>query len=392
LAFSQIRYENFVKAIHPSYPNESLSSANSIPEQTKLANLIKVLQMLPLANYETLEYLIKHLSKIASYAEHTGMTVKNLAIVWAPNLLRSRELETQGGIGALQCIAIQAVLTEYLIRFVDQLFIEQSRPLSFHRSNERLHSIDSESEVNSIEHDFSVQTITRTTRTDTGEEESPLTGRKHVTESNSNLRLITLKEARSRWERRRLIELQSTEQETSTIDQVSIARIDSSDRLAKSKFEEAKSMFESLEQEELKIVMRHPERFASKTSPDCTGSSPDRAFGVIGQFSSFRSKRNFGNLDLMSNESNDEQVHESGLIYSKSMDEKSIESCSPRSPTSESEFKSNLTDERKYATLEPNPTRYHTILNPKHFRKNKVNPNRFGQIQGQSNRNQSRED
>ena len=36
----------------------------------------------------TLEFLMRHLARIASSSEKTGMNSKNLAIVWAPNLLR----------------------------------------------------------------------------------------------------------------------------------------------------------------------------------------------------------------------------------------------------------------------------------------------------------------
>ena len=37
----------------------------------------------------TLHYLMLHLHRVASHAPKTGMTAKNLAIVWAPNLIRS---------------------------------------------------------------------------------------------------------------------------------------------------------------------------------------------------------------------------------------------------------------------------------------------------------------
>lgn len=36
----------------------------------------------------TLEYLIRHLARLATYSNETNMHIKNLAIVWAPNLLR----------------------------------------------------------------------------------------------------------------------------------------------------------------------------------------------------------------------------------------------------------------------------------------------------------------
>ena len=39
--------------------------------------------------FRTLHYLMLHLHRVASHASKTGMTAKNLAIVWAPNLIRS---------------------------------------------------------------------------------------------------------------------------------------------------------------------------------------------------------------------------------------------------------------------------------------------------------------
>ena len=35
-----------------------------------------------------------HLHRVASHAPKTGMTAKNLAIVWAPNLIRSETLDS----------------------------------------------------------------------------------------------------------------------------------------------------------------------------------------------------------------------------------------------------------------------------------------------------------
>lgn len=49
------------------------------------------------------------------------MTAKNVAIVWAPNLLRSKSLEG-GGVAALQGVGVQAVVTECLIRYCELIF------------------------------------------------------------------------------------------------------------------------------------------------------------------------------------------------------------------------------------------------------------------------------
>lgn len=59
------------------------------------------MQQLPPPHYRTLEYLTRHLARVAENSASTGMTAKNVAIVWAPNLLRCKELEF-GGVAALQ--------------------------------------------------------------------------------------------------------------------------------------------------------------------------------------------------------------------------------------------------------------------------------------------------
>ena len=69
----------------------------------------------------TLEYLSRHLYRVSLRGADTGMTAKNVAIVWAPNLLRSKSLEL-GGVAALQGVGVQAVVTEYLIRYCELIF------------------------------------------------------------------------------------------------------------------------------------------------------------------------------------------------------------------------------------------------------------------------------
>lgn len=60
--------------------------------------------------FRTLKYLMTHLNKVAQHSARTGMTDRNLAIVWAPNLLRSPSLE-MGGVAALRGVGVQAVVT-----------------------------------------------------------------------------------------------------------------------------------------------------------------------------------------------------------------------------------------------------------------------------------------
>ncbi|XP_055924438.1 uncharacterized protein LOC129956526 isoform X3 [Argiope bruennichi] len=104
-------YDKFVNAVQAD-------------EDLRLLKLRDVVQQLPPPHYRSLEYLMRHLSKVAAHGFQTGMTPKNVAIVWAPNLLRSRDIEN-GGVGALHVVGVQAVLTEYLIRYTDIIFSEK---------------------------------------------------------------------------------------------------------------------------------------------------------------------------------------------------------------------------------------------------------------------------
>lgn len=66
--------------------------------QVKLETLKKLLLQLPTPHYRTLKFLIEHLACIAANGQKTGMDSKNVAIVWAPNLLKPRELHLSAGI------------------------------------------------------------------------------------------------------------------------------------------------------------------------------------------------------------------------------------------------------------------------------------------------------
>ena len=81
-----------------------------------------------------MEYLMRHLNKVSQKGQNTGMTAKNLAIVWAPNLLRSKDIQTKTN--NLKDIAMQAVCTEFLIRYWDLLFAPTLPTISLDKSFE----------------------------------------------------------------------------------------------------------------------------------------------------------------------------------------------------------------------------------------------------------------
>jgi len=104
-------YEKFVEAARST-------------DDIRLPKLRDVVSQLPPPNYRTLEYLTKHLHRVSLRHADTGMTAKNVAIVWAPNLLRCKSLEV-GGVAALQGVGVQAVVTEYLIKYCELIFSDK---------------------------------------------------------------------------------------------------------------------------------------------------------------------------------------------------------------------------------------------------------------------------
>ncbi|XP_045041803.2 rho GTPase-activating protein 31 [Desmodus rotundus] len=105
-------YEKFTEAV------------SRCPEEGQLARIQNVIQELPPSHYRTLEYLIRHLAHIASFSSKTNMHARNLALVWAPNLLRSKEIEASGcnGDAAFLAVRVQQVVIEFILNHVDQIF------------------------------------------------------------------------------------------------------------------------------------------------------------------------------------------------------------------------------------------------------------------------------
>ncbi|XP_020744965.2 rho GTPase-activating protein 30 isoform X1 [Odocoileus virginianus] len=93
-------------------------------EPERLVKILDVLQELPVANYRTLEFLMRHLVHMASFSAQTNMHARNLAIVWAPNLLRSKDIEASGfnGTAAFMEVRVQSIVVEFILTHVDQLF------------------------------------------------------------------------------------------------------------------------------------------------------------------------------------------------------------------------------------------------------------------------------
>ncbi|KAM3616503.1 uncharacterized protein V6R79_019035 [Siganus canaliculatus] len=101
--------------------SEAVSAAT---DEERLVKIHNVIQQLPPPHYRTLEYLMRHLSHLATFSSSTNMHTKNLAIVWAPNLLRSRQIESAcfSGTAAFMEVRIQSVVVEFILNNTEALF------------------------------------------------------------------------------------------------------------------------------------------------------------------------------------------------------------------------------------------------------------------------------
>ncbi|KAK7905178.1 hypothetical protein WMY93_017785 [Mugilogobius chulae] len=103
---------------------EAVSAAT---DEERLVKIYNVIQQLPPPHYRTLEFLMRHLSRLATFSSVTSMHTKNLAIVWAPNLLRSRQIESAcfSGTAAFMEVRIQSVVVEFILNNTEALFSQK---------------------------------------------------------------------------------------------------------------------------------------------------------------------------------------------------------------------------------------------------------------------------
>ncbi|XP_048786270.1 LOW QUALITY PROTEIN: rho GTPase-activating protein 32-like [Lagopus muta] len=97
-------------------------------EEERLVRMRDVIQQLPAPHYRTLAYLMRHLACLAGHCSTTNMHAKNLAIAWAPNLLRSQQSESACASGRAACTELQtqSSVVEFIIDHTDVLFCSTS--------------------------------------------------------------------------------------------------------------------------------------------------------------------------------------------------------------------------------------------------------------------------
>ncbi|XP_051256993.1 rho GTPase-activating protein 31 [Dicentrarchus labrax] len=97
----------------------------------RLLHIQSVIKELPTPHFRTLEYLTKHLAHLATLSTQTNMHTRNLALVWAPNLLRSKDIESSSGNGdmAFQEVRIQQSVVEFILNHTEQIFSNDSKQI-----------------------------------------------------------------------------------------------------------------------------------------------------------------------------------------------------------------------------------------------------------------------
>ncbi|XP_076977502.1 rho GTPase-activating protein 45 isoform X2 [Tamandua tetradactyla] len=87
--------------------------------------LRELLQDLPPENWATLQYLLRHLRRVAQWEQDNKMTPGNLGIVFGPTLLRPRPTEATVSLSSLVDYPHQARVVETLIRHYGLVFGEE---------------------------------------------------------------------------------------------------------------------------------------------------------------------------------------------------------------------------------------------------------------------------
>ncbi|XP_042743923.1 rho GTPase-activating protein 32-like [Lagopus leucura] len=99
-------------------------------EEERLVRMRDAIQQLPAPHYRVLEFLMRHLACLSANSSVTNMHAKNLAIVWAPNLLRSQQSESACASGRAACteLQMQSAVVEFIIDHTEVLFCSTSGP------------------------------------------------------------------------------------------------------------------------------------------------------------------------------------------------------------------------------------------------------------------------
>lgn len=116
----------FARLPHPLIPSDETEELMKIHErgrdaQTYCADVSKVLQKIPHLQAVVLRFLCQFLSQITIYSPTNKMTADNLAIVFAPNLMRFRNMSDE--MDPSKIVSKVAVVTSFIEQY-QEIFSE----------------------------------------------------------------------------------------------------------------------------------------------------------------------------------------------------------------------------------------------------------------------------
>ncbi|XP_043554777.1 rho GTPase-activating protein 29-like isoform X1 [Chiloscyllium plagiosum] len=88
-----------------------------------------LLCQLPQANYNTLQYLMNHLCRVAEKEEENKMSASNLGIIFGPTLIRPRQTDATASLSSLVDYPYQAQMVKLFITHYEKIFVSSLTPL-----------------------------------------------------------------------------------------------------------------------------------------------------------------------------------------------------------------------------------------------------------------------
>ncbi|XP_022120752.1 uncharacterized protein LOC110997082 isoform X3 [Pieris rapae] len=99
-----------------------LDACSLRPRETRIKEFRDIVQALPQCNRDTLKFILEHLLKVTEYSERNRMHTANLAIVFGPTLLWTKDLERI----AVDCIQ-QNNVVDILLNDYKEIFAEDTK-------------------------------------------------------------------------------------------------------------------------------------------------------------------------------------------------------------------------------------------------------------------------
>ena len=80
----------------------------------------ELIKRMPIEHRETLRHLLKHLTKVVELSDQNRMTLKNVAVLFGPNIMRSDSInDIADGYNPLM---VQNIIAEYLLINYKELY------------------------------------------------------------------------------------------------------------------------------------------------------------------------------------------------------------------------------------------------------------------------------